>query len=61
MPDKVLFQLSIDPILKERLRNISKQRGIHMARIVSDLLESHLTEIEERYGVQPQLQKPGEE
>jgi predicted DNA-binding protein len=55
-PPKVPMQLLIELPLKERLENIKSQTGIPFSKIISDLLESHLSEIERHHGIQPRLQ-----
>lgn len=52
---KVQLQLSIEHRLRNRLKNINKQTHIPVSKIVTDVLEEHLGEIEQRYSVQPQL------
>ena len=52
---KVQLQLSMEHTLRDRLKNISKQTSIPMAKIVSDLLGAHLGEVEARHEVQPRL------
>lgn len=52
---KVQLMLSIEHTLKERLINIKKQTSIPMSKIVSDLLEAHLSEIEEQHSIQQSL------
>ncbi|MCX6000230.1 MAG: ribbon-helix-helix domain-containing protein [Chloroflexi bacterium] len=52
---KVQLQLSIEHGLKERLKNISKQTGIPVSKVVSNVLESHLAEVEMHHGIQLQL------
>lgn len=57
---KIQLQLSIEHSLKERLKQINKQTGIPVSKIVSDLLLNHLHEVEEHHGVQTRLQIPVE-
>jgi predicted DNA-binding protein len=52
---RTTYQLSIDSRLKARLQNINQQTGIPMAKIVNDILEAHLNEYEQRYGVTQRL------
>ncbi len=58
---RVVLQLSMDHKLKERLKNINEQTHVPISKIISDVLEKHLHEVEEYYGVQPQLQITGQE
>lgn len=53
--DYVIYQLSLPKDLKDRLRNINQQTGIPMAKIVRDILEQHLEDVEKRHGIQIQL------
>ena len=46
---RVTLQLSIEPTLKERLAKISRESGVAMSKVVSDLLVIHLPEVEQRY------------
>jgi len=52
---KVQLQLSIDHLLRERLKNIHKQTGVPVSKLVTIVLERHLLEYEQEHGVQPQL------
>lgn len=52
---KIQLQLLVDHTLRDRLFNIKKQTGIPVSKTVSDILEEHLSEYEERRDVQPEL------
>ncbi|MFH1561863.1 MAG: ribbon-helix-helix domain-containing protein [Nitrospirota bacterium] len=49
---KTTLQLSIDITIKERLKKLSDQTGIPIARIIQNILQGHLTEEELKYGIQ---------
>lgn len=52
---KVPLQISIEHLLRERLKELSAETGIPVSRIITDLLERHLDEIEARLGLHPRL------
>jgi len=52
---KVPLQLLVEHTLRDRLLNIKKQTSIPISKTVSDILEKHLREYEERHDVQPEL------
>ena len=55
MADKTMLSLSIDMALGERLRDLSRESGMAIAKIIAETLNEKLPDYEKRYSIQPRL------
>lgn len=54
---KVTQQLFIEHTLRDRLREIKRQKGIPISKTVTEILEKNLRKYEEGLGIQAKLDK----